>query len=91
MPFKLRVSETTRAEREGRAGKGRGPLPGDEPATEDREGHEEDEDEEDEEEGADNYVLESSPPKYQTFSGIQCLSRCPASGKPDLQLVFGQR
>ena len=60
MPFKLRVSETTRAEREGRAGKGRSQVTGDEAAAEDREGDEEDEDEEDEEEGVEYCVLSSS-------------------------------
>lgn len=51
MPFKLRVSETTRAEREGRAGKSKGHVSGDEAAAEDREADEDEEDEEDEEEG----------------------------------------
>lgn len=52
MPFKLRVSETTRAEREGRAGKSKGQVSSDEVAAEDREADEGEEDDEDDEEGA---------------------------------------
>ena len=52
VPFKLRVSETTRAEREGRAGKSKGQVLGDEVAAEDREAEEGEEDDEDDEEGA---------------------------------------
>ena len=52
MPFKLRVSETTRAEREGRAGRSKGQVSGDEVAAEDREAEEGEEDDEDDEEGA---------------------------------------
>ena len=52
MPFKLRVSETTRAEREGRVGKSKGQVSGDEVAAEDREAEEGEEDDEDDEEGA---------------------------------------
>ncbi len=51
MAFKLRVSETTRAEREGRAGKSKGHVSGDEAAAEDKEGDEDEDEEEDEEEG----------------------------------------
>ncbi len=51
MPFRLRVSDTTRAEREGRAGKAKGHASGDEAAAEDREGDEDEDEEDDEEEG----------------------------------------
>ena len=90
VPFKLRVSETTRAEREGRAGKGRGQVLGDEAAAEDREGDEEDEDEEDEEEGVEDCVLESSLIQYQILSGTHSLSRRLASGKANLLSTFGR-
>lgn len=51
MAFKLRVSETTRAEREGRAGKSKGHVSGDEATAEDKEGDDDEDEEEDEEEG----------------------------------------
>lgn len=49
--FRLRVSDTTRAEREGRTGRAKGQASGEEAAAEDREGAEDDDEEEDEEEG----------------------------------------
>ena len=57
MPFKLRVSETTRAEREGRAGKSKGQVSSDEVAAEDRGAEEGEEDDEDDEEGDACHLL----------------------------------
>ena len=69
VPFKLRVSETTRAEREGRAGKSKGQVSGDEVAAEDREAEEGEEDDEDDEEGAAYCSLAVTTP---IFADLMC-------------------
>ena len=70
VPFKLRVSETTRAEREGRAGKSKGQVSGDEVAAEDREAEE---GEEDDEEGAAYCSLPVTTP---IFTDLMCSPLC---------------
>ena len=57
VPFRLRVSDTTRAEREGRTAKTKGQAFGDEAAAEDREGDEDEDEEDDEEEGVHQLLL----------------------------------
>ena len=73
VPFKLRVSETTRAEREGRTGKSKGQVSGDEVAAEDREAEEGEEDDEDDEEGAAYCSLAVTTP---LFADLMCSPLC---------------
>ena len=70
MPFKLRVSETTRAEREGRAGKSKGQVSSDEVAAEDREADEGEEDDEDDEEGAACHPMAFYCTQYLILSAL---------------------
>lgn len=79
VPFKLRVSETTRAEREGRAGKSKGQVSGDEVAAEDREAEEGEDDDEDDEEGAAYCSLPLITPK---LADLLCSPLCSVKQLP---------
>ncbi len=97
MPFRLRVSDTTRAEREGRAGKVKGQASGDEAAAEDREG-DEDEDEEDDEEEGGRWVsshihtsMSKRPSSLACTSHVTCAAAWPDRGisQPCAPLLAG--